>query len=67
MRKWFSRLSLRAKVTGVSVIVTILALTFSAMTSIFQMRHQIDAELHRTADSVALGVARAGEACDGGW
>jgi len=40
----------------VSVIVTILALTFSAMTSIFQMRHQIDAGCIERLDSVALGV-----------
>ncbi|HEX4052637.1 MAG TPA: response regulator [Tepidisphaeraceae bacterium] len=61
LRRFSSRLSLRAKVIGISLIITGLALAFSAATSIVQMRYQIDTEQHHTADSVALGMARSGE------
>src|ERR1700691_5914498 len=60
-KKTLSRLSLRAQVTGISLAITVLALAFSATASILQMRHQIQLEESRSADSVALGVARAAE------
>ena len=61
LQKLSSRLSLRTKVTGISVAITALALAFSATTSIVQMRYQVDTEIHRSAESVALGIARASE------
>ncbi len=60
-KKTLSRMSLRAKVTGISLAITVLALAFSATVSILQMRNQIELEESRSADSVALGVARAAE------
>ena len=60
-KKTLSRMSLRAKVTGISLATTVLALAFSATVSILQMRHQIQLQESRSADSVALGVARAAE------
>ena len=47
--------------TGISLAITVLALAFSATVSILQMRHRIELEESRSADSVALGVARAAE------
>ncbi len=61
LRRFSSRLSLRAKVIGISLAITAMALAFSATTSIVQMRYQVDAGQRRAADSVALSVARAGE------
>ena len=60
-RRTLSKLSIRAKVTGISLAITALALASSATVSILQMRHQIAAEESRSADSVALSVARASE------
>jgi signal transduction histidine kinase/DNA-binding response OmpR family regulator len=54
-------MSLRAKVTGISLVITGLTLALSATISIVQMRYQIEAEQHRSADSVVLGIARASE------
>jgi two-component system, sensor histidine kinase and response regulator len=56
-----SRLSLRAKVIGLSLAITALALAFSATTSIVQMRYQVDVGQRGAADSVALAMARASE------
>ncbi|HEY1921834.1 MAG TPA: ATP-binding protein [Tepidisphaeraceae bacterium] len=53
------RVSLRAKVTGISLVITGLTLALSATICIVQMRYQIEAEQHRSADSVVLGIARA--------
>lgn len=61
LRRFSSRLSLRAKVIGISLAITAMALAFSATTSIVQMRYQVEAGQRRAADSVALGMARAGE------
>jgi signal transduction histidine kinase/CheY-like chemotaxis protein/HPt (histidine-containing phosphotransfer) domain-containing protein len=61
LRRLYSRLGLRTKVIGVSLAITTLALTLAATASILQMRYQLKAEEGRSADSVALGVARASE------
>ncbi len=60
-RRLTSRMSLRAKVTGISLAITGLTLAISAAISIMQMRSQIEAEQHRSADSIVLGIARASE------
>jgi signal transduction histidine kinase/DNA-binding response OmpR family regulator len=60
-RRIASRMSLRAKVTGISLVIIGLTLALSATISILQMRYQIEAEQHRSADSVVLGIARASE------
>jgi signal transduction histidine kinase/DNA-binding response OmpR family regulator len=54
-------MSLRAKVTGISLAITGLTLALSATISIVQMRYQIKAEQQRSADSIVLGIARASE------
>jgi signal transduction histidine kinase/DNA-binding response OmpR family regulator len=54
-----SRMSLRAKVTGISLAIISLALAFSATMSILQMRHEIAVEEGRSVNSVAMGVASA--------
>ncbi len=61
MRKWYRSVSLRTKVTGITVTITVLSLAAVASVGILQIGRQIVAEQHRTADSVALGVARASE------
>ncbi|MBV8781791.1 MAG: hypothetical protein JO353_10375, partial [Phycisphaerae bacterium] len=61
MRHWYAGLSLRTKVTGISVAITALSLAAVASIGIWQIGREIAAEQHRTADSVALGVARASE------
>jgi signal transduction histidine kinase/CheY-like chemotaxis protein/HPt (histidine-containing phosphotransfer) domain-containing protein len=61
MRKWYSGLSLRAKVAGISLAVTIVSLAVVATIGILQMRAQIAVEQYHTTDSVALGVSRASE------
>jgi len=61
MQHWYAGLSLRTKVTGITVAITVLSLTAVASIGIFQIGREIAAEQHRTADSVALGVARASE------
>jgi signal transduction histidine kinase/DNA-binding response OmpR family regulator len=60
-RRLATRMSLRAKVTGISLVITGLTLALSATISIVQMRYQIEAEQHRSADSIVLGIARASE------
>ena len=61
MRHWYAGLSLRTKITGITVLITILSLAAVATIGIFEIGREIGAEQHRTADSVALGVARASE------
>jgi signal transduction histidine kinase/CheY-like chemotaxis protein/HPt (histidine-containing phosphotransfer) domain-containing protein len=61
MRHWYAGLSLRTKITCITVLTTILSLTAVATLGIFQIGREIASEQHRTADSVALGVARASE------
>jgi signal transduction histidine kinase/DNA-binding response OmpR family regulator/HPt (histidine-containing phosphotransfer) domain-containing protein len=48
-------------VIGVSLAITTLALTLAATVSILQMRYQLKAGQGRSANSVALGIARASE------
>jgi signal transduction histidine kinase/CheY-like chemotaxis protein/HPt (histidine-containing phosphotransfer) domain-containing protein len=59
--KAYSRLSLRTKVTGLALVISTTALAIVATTGIVQMRAQIEAEQYHSADSVALGIARASE------
>ncbi len=61
MRRWYSKLSLRAKVSGIALAITTLSLTVVATAGILQIRAQISVEEHRSADSVAMGFARAAE------
>jgi signal transduction histidine kinase/CheY-like chemotaxis protein/HPt (histidine-containing phosphotransfer) domain-containing protein len=49
------------KITGVTVGITMLSLAAVASIGILQIGREISAEQHRTADSVALSVARASE------
>ncbi len=60
-RRLATRMSLRAKVTGISLVIIGLTLALSATISIVQMRYQIEAEQRRSADSIVLGIARASE------
>jgi signal transduction histidine kinase/CheY-like chemotaxis protein/HPt (histidine-containing phosphotransfer) domain-containing protein len=61
LKRWYLGLSLRARVTAITVVITTLALAVVAATGIVQIRRQIDDEQRRRADSLALGVARAAE------
>jgi len=61
MRQWYSRLSLRTKISGMAMLITTLSLAAVAAAGIWQIRSQIAIEEHRSADSVALGFARASE------
>jgi signal transduction histidine kinase/CheY-like chemotaxis protein len=56
-----AKLSLRLKISALSLMITTLSLAAVAATQIVQIRRQIEADEHRSADSVALGMARAGE------
>jgi signal transduction histidine kinase/CheY-like chemotaxis protein len=59
--RWYSALSLRTKISGISLGITVLSVAVVATTSLFQIRNQIAAEEHRSADSLALSIARASE------
>jgi signal transduction histidine kinase/CheY-like chemotaxis protein/HPt (histidine-containing phosphotransfer) domain-containing protein len=61
MRHWYAGLSLRMKITGITIGITMLSLAAVASIGILQIGNEISAEQHRTADSVALGIARASE------
>jgi two-component system sensor histidine kinase/response regulator len=61
MRRWHANLSFRTKVAGISAAITILSLAAVATIGILQIGSEVSEEQHRTADSVALGVARASE------
>jgi signal transduction histidine kinase/DNA-binding response OmpR family regulator/HPt (histidine-containing phosphotransfer) domain-containing protein len=61
LKKSCSRISLRMKATGLSLTITALALTVVATTGILQIRGQIKAAQERSADAVAMGMARAAE------
>src|SRR4051812_3598530 len=54
-------LSLRAKTTAITLSVILLTTSVVATTSLVQMGRQVEAEQHRAAQSVALGVSRASE------
>ena len=56
-----SRLSLRTKAICMTVGITTASLALVAATGVYQLRRQINAEQHRAADSMALGIARASE------
>jgi two-component system sensor histidine kinase/response regulator len=61
LRKTNLKLSLRVKATGLSLVITTLSLLLVASTGIYQIRAQIKAEQARSADAVAMGMARAAE------
>ncbi|MGA2583429.1 MAG: ATP-binding protein [Tepidisphaeraceae bacterium] len=61
LRKWYSNLTLRSKVTGFTAAITALALGVVATMSIWQIHRQIDAEQHRAAGTVAMSIARASQ------
>ena len=61
LRKSCSKLSLRVKATCLSLAITTLSLIIVATTGIIQIRGQIEAEQVRSADAVAMGMARAAE------
>jgi two-component system sensor histidine kinase/response regulator len=61
LQKSVLKLSLRAKATGLSLVITTLSLVVVAITGIIQIRAQIKAEQLRSADAVAMGMARAAE------
>jgi signal transduction histidine kinase/CheY-like chemotaxis protein/HPt (histidine-containing phosphotransfer) domain-containing protein len=60
-RRWHSSLSLRVKATVITLAIMSFSLAVVAGAGILQLRYQIDAEQHRSADSVSLGIARASE------
>src|ERR1700685_3719480 len=61
MRNWYSKLSLRTKISGIALAITTLSLAMVATAGILQIRSQIAVEGHRSADSLALGFAHASE------
>jgi signal transduction histidine kinase/CheY-like chemotaxis protein/HPt (histidine-containing phosphotransfer) domain-containing protein len=61
MRRWYAKLSLRTKISAIALAITTLSLMVVATAGILQIRGQIAAEEHRSADSVALGFAHAAE------
>ena len=61
MRRWYSNLSLRTKIAGISLGITMLSLLVVAIAGLLQIRAQIGIEEHRSADSVALGFANSAE------
>jgi signal transduction histidine kinase/CheY-like chemotaxis protein/HPt (histidine-containing phosphotransfer) domain-containing protein len=61
LQKSCSKLSLRVKATCLSLAITTLSLIIVATTGIIQIRGQIEAEQYRSADAVAMGMARAAE------
>jgi signal transduction histidine kinase/CheY-like chemotaxis protein/HPt (histidine-containing phosphotransfer) domain-containing protein len=61
MRRWYAKLSLRTKISAIALGITTLSLMVVATAGILQIRGQIAAEEHRSADSVALGFAHAAE------
>jgi two-component system, sensor histidine kinase and response regulator len=61
LRQRIAKLTLRTKTSSISLAITALSLVAVAATGIVQLRNQIAAEQRRTADSVALGFARAAE------
>jgi two-component system sensor histidine kinase/response regulator len=61
MRRRYARLSLRAKISGIALAITTLSLLVVASAGVLQLRAQIAAEEHRSAESVALGFANSAE------
>src|ERR1039458_1987048 len=61
VRQWYSTLSMRTKITGISLGITVLAAALVATISLFQIRSHIAAEEHRSAESLAMSIARASE------
>ena len=61
MRQWYAKLSLRTKISGIALLITTLSVAVVAVAGILQIRAQISVEERRSADSVALGFARASE------
>ncbi len=61
LRKWLPNLRLRTKAMIVSLSVATLSLSLVAVAGLLQIRREIASEQHRTADSVAKGVARASQ------
>jgi signal transduction histidine kinase/DNA-binding response OmpR family regulator/HPt (histidine-containing phosphotransfer) domain-containing protein len=61
MRRWYATLSLRTKISGIALAITMLSLLVVATAGILQIRGQIAAEEHRSADSIALGFGHAAE------
>src|SRR5436853_317075 len=61
LRQRIAKLTLRTKTSSISLAITALSLVAVAATGIVQLRNQIATEQRRTADSVALGFARAAE------
>jgi signal transduction histidine kinase/DNA-binding response OmpR family regulator len=61
LKKSCSRISLRMKATGLSLVITGLSLALVATTGILQIRAQIELSQSRSADAVAMGLARAAE------
>src|SRR5271155_2951067 len=61
LRKWYSKLGLRTKVSSIALAITTLSLAVVATAAMFQTRSQITAQERRSADSVAQGIARAAE------
>jgi HAMP domain-containing protein/ribosomal protein L25 (general stress protein Ctc) len=61
LKKSCSKLSLRVKATGLSLTITTLSLAVVATIGILQIRAQIALAQSRSADSVAMGLARAAE------
>ncbi len=57
LQNWYSKLSLRAKVSGANLAITAFSLAFVAAAGVMQIRRQINLEEHRSVDSVALGFA----------
>ena len=60
-RTLYNSLTLRTKATAMMLSITTLSLIAVAVTGVVQVRRQITAEQHRTADTVAQGVGRAAE------
>jgi signal transduction histidine kinase/CheY-like chemotaxis protein/HPt (histidine-containing phosphotransfer) domain-containing protein len=61
LRKWYSKLGLRTKVSSIALAITSFSLAVVATAGMLQTRSQISAQEHRSADSVAQGIARAAE------
>ncbi len=61
IQNWKSALSLRVKITGVSLLITMMSLAFVAVVVDMHARREINSEQRRSVDSVAFGFARAAE------
>ncbi len=61
MRKWYSELSLRAKISGIALAITTLSSAVVAAAGILQIHHQIAVEQRRSADAIALSFSRSAQ------